>query len=1156
MMLVPVTFSWWGCDVTTAYPDPPRVFISYARGDVAHEKQVEEFWRFLRANGIDAAIDRSEGDQATDWAQWMTRQVRDAQFVLVIASPEYHRLADGDPGPQVRRGVQWEARLIQERLYADPEGIRAVVPVLLPGGSAHDIPGWLNPTDRTHFVISAFTVAGAESLLRLLTNQPREAEPLLGPALDFARLRPPSTPEAPASTPEAPASAEGPPKVGWLSVSTSKVVARAVAMAGSYPVDASVVLLATLRFCYEVRHPGIPGAVLDALAFRPPKAGGVQGFLNRLEAVLGVASGASPAPSDAVQASMSTPPLSLLLDVAADVAERTSGRREVHLRHLTLATVLARNPPISGVMLAELGVSAAELRAVVHEASLTRENRGGDSAGSWDALLQYALASRLAGGIDADLVDPTRGIPLDRDDLDVGVWVSMLAAVIVDAGTPMPLSVGIFGEWGSGKSYFMGLLRSEITRLSGSGRKPYLRDVVQIGFNAWHYADANLWASLGDEIFRQLAGPAETADESRRKLREELAKGTAERQALEARTEQARAETVRLQAELEQAMAQRGSEAVGLLTAAGAAGFGQRLDQVWRRIGIRDRARQAQVLAGQVRGTAEEIHPVRGKLAQPRTLIAAGIGAVALAAIVAAVWLPASWTKWLAGSGAAVLVAAVTTVVTLLTQARQGLDGLKSIAAELSGALAPAAGQPPPPVQQAIDRLRRAEAAEKVAQAQLDEVVTQVGQLARQLSDLMPGQRLYAFLAERAASGPYAGQLGLISTIRKDFEHLVELLSDWHREGDAEPAPRPIDRIVLYIDDLDRCRPQQVVEVLQAVHLLLALDLFVVVVGVDPRWLVRSLQHQFQDNIDTESGAAPAPREPWNVTPHNYLEKIFNIPFALPGIPAGGLGRVLRGMSGANGARDLTGEAPLGQAPRLAGTGDGEPGDLGSATAAGAGMPVEAQSELAASRAERPEEPPRPLADQELELLGALEAFIGTPREAKRLFNLYRMLRSTRDLSDASSFLGDGYTPGEYQAVATLLGMLTANARLLEKVIDAPPRADPPTAGGLASRPAGDTWQVLAAGLTPVPVGDGWLNQIIGKIPADEVAEWRQFAEAATRLGNVITLPDLSAFQRWAPRIRRFSFLLSGLTAGLPADAPHQVLPPQSAPSSGQAAPR
>ena len=70
-----------------------------------------------------------------------------------------------------------------------------------------------------------------------------------------------------------------------------------------------------------------------------------------------------------------------------------------------------------------------------------------------------------------------------------------------------------------------------------------------------------------------------------------------------------------------------------------------------------------------------------------------------------------------------------------------------------------------------------------------------------------------------------------------------------------------IDRIVLDIDDLDRCQPQQVVEVLQAIHLLLALNLFVVVVGVDPGWLIRSLKAQYPDVLGVGRAAETWGRE-------------------------------------------------------------------------------------------------------------------------------------------------------------------------------------------------------------------------------------------------------------------------------------------------------
>ena len=76
-----------------------RAFISYAHDDLEHEERVRQFWLFLRANGVDAVLDLAATDQRTGWTQWMTQQVRDADRVLVVASPAYRRRAEGDAGP-------------------------------------------------------------------------------------------------------------------------------------------------------------------------------------------------------------------------------------------------------------------------------------------------------------------------------------------------------------------------------------------------------------------------------------------------------------------------------------------------------------------------------------------------------------------------------------------------------------------------------------------------------------------------------------------------------------------------------------------------------------------------------------------------------------------------------------------------------------------------------------------------------------------------------------------------------------------------------------------------------------------------------------------------------------------------------------------------
>lgn len=247
------------------------------------------------------------------------------------------------------------------------------------------------------------------------------------------------------------------------------------------------------------------------------------------------------------------------------------------------------------------------------------------------------------------------------------------------------------------------------------------------------------------------------------------------------------------------------------------------------------------------------------------------------------------------------------------------------------------------------------------------------------------------------------------------------------------------------------------------------------------------------------------------------------------------LSRMLRGLAAARDTSDTSrpGAGPAGSQPTR---GDQSEAVGAPVTASDAAIPVEEGSELAASQAshssqaEPVREPPRPLTEPEFLLLSELESFITTPRDAKRLFNLYRMLRSTRDLSPASSFLGDDDTPGEYQAVAVLLGMLTADARLFGQTIDATPQDQPPAVGGLIRRPLLASWHEFAADLTPQQAGDGWTNKVIGQIPAGDVAAWQRFAAAADRASALVTLPDLRAFKRWAPRIRRFAFVLSPLS--------------------------
>ena len=148
-------------------------------------------------------------------------------------------------------------------------------------------------------------------------------------------------------------------------------------------------------------------------------------------------------------------------------------------------------------------------------------------------------------------------------------------------------------------------------------------------------------------------------------------------------------------------------------------------------------------------------------------------------------------------------------------------------------------------------------------QTALEIATAQVDGLQAEVQELTPTGQLTPLVERRGRrDSPYRAQLGLMTQIREDFEQMARLLaasanqpcaeSDVDVVGDQLPR---IDRIVVYIDDLDRCPPDRVVQVLEAVQLLLAVPLFVVVVAVDPRWLLRSLTVHYQELFNTANPA-------------------------------------------------------------------------------------------------------------------------------------------------------------------------------------------------------------------------------------------------------------------------------------------------------------
>lgn len=129
----------------------PRVFISYAHDSDDHQEAVRDLWILLRGCGIDARLDLPAAERRQDWPLWMLEQIREADYVLVIASPAYRRRAEGTAAADEGRGVQFEAALLREELYRDRDaGMGKFLPVVLPGQSADDIPAYNCPPEDAH----------------------------------------------------------------------------------------------------------------------------------------------------------------------------------------------------------------------------------------------------------------------------------------------------------------------------------------------------------------------------------------------------------------------------------------------------------------------------------------------------------------------------------------------------------------------------------------------------------------------------------------------------------------------------------------------------------------------------------------------------------------------------------------------------------------------------------------------------------------------------------------------------------------------------------------------------------------------------------------------------------------------------------------------
>ena len=601
-----------------------------------------------------------------------------------------------------------------------------------------------------------------------------------------------------------------------------------------------------------------------------------------------------------------------------------------------------------------------------------------------------------------------------------------MAAVLAASATAPPLSVGLFGDWGSGKSFFMRRLRDRIQDLATAsedarrdGRDSlYCGRIAQIEFNAWHYMDADLWASLVchvlDQLERHLTGGAQPPLE---RNKAELAAVELERASVDgqrARLEQQRAE---LAAQVRQAEAARMSRSMSVGDVARAAAQ-EVSDRVARdpevRAVLSDLERDLDLRAGTLTPAGlqkqkDRLASAGGKIAHALRVAASSPGKLAMVAVYVAAPLAVVVVGWLAHQLAASLGGAITAAATAIQLYRKAAARARPLLAQVDAAIefAERKEQELRAMSPAEVALRERQRALDVERERLDaeraRLEARAVALRADLDRLARESTFRHYVIERAASDDYRKRLGVIATVHRDFRNLSERL----RDDQTEPR---IDRIVLYVDDLDRCPPSRVVEVLQAIHLILSFPLFVVVVGVDSGWLLRSLEAYYARQFGDGHGVATPPGagdNDWASRPQHYLEKIFQIPFTLRPMSIDGFGAMVGGLlapqiavaAHAAGAAVVGGRAAAREDHGASAAPD-RPPQASRAVVAGPAL-VDAPIDLVPRNLE--------ILQSEVDHLGTLAALVPSPRAAKRLVNLYRIVRAGLDGDDLDRFVDDHY---------------------------------------------------------------------------------------------------------------------------------------------------
>jgi KAP family P-loop domain len=514
---------------------------------------------------------------------------------------------------------------------------------------------------------------------------------------------------------------------------------------------------------------------------------------------------------------------------------------------------------------------------------------------------------------------------IDGDDLfEIGKDVNAFAQVITTNSFKPPLAIALFGKWGAGKSFFMNQLRKRIDLLAKIEDKdsPYCKGVSQIHFNAWSYLDSNLWAGIVTRIFEGLAEYISNdtkANEYKREIGETLSKELnitkeeilfleKQKETVQEEIDDYEEQKEKLNKDLQKSIGTIENKTLQDIVSAVDEQFNvrEKIQEVFQsNPSIELTTKQfSDIIPEKYWNNPRELY---NQLRSFKTFLFEFFSGkdfvlkttIILFVLALLLILPSILTSSLDSLknvdmripqvGLSLLISIIALGKRTLTIYRRlqpiiaSFWNIKEVYEKQLNEALFSFEQQEKALRLQIEQTRKEL---EIVNIKIQAAETIKGKLEFKMQHALATEALYSFIDKKSKGDDYQKYTGIVSLIRSDFKILSELFLEHNKEnvkGEAfrKHFDKPLERIVLYIDDLDRCPEDRVVQVLEAVNLLMAFPLFVVVVGVDPRWVRNALllEYEWQFNQDIKEDLKNKGYKPIECS--DYLEKIFQVPFHL-----------------------------------------------------------------------------------------------------------------------------------------------------------------------------------------------------------------------------------------------------------------------------------